>query len=274
MGAPLSRMVATISRVGGCGMVVIVHSPRCPVSLEVNTGLRTADPRYAGTHGPSSGPGAIRSGPCAEVGSTCLPRCRTSTTPSRCRYEATLCVRSMSSRQSVPPTTFAASLGQIVAPSRCRSSALIVATMRCERPWSVCSHQASPRSPSATFASCTRGRACSGSERTSRRAAINSATSSARNFSGMDGSEARHLRPLTMMWWPSGVRSGSDVDGVWPGVGSMFGGGVDSWVMVHFITRGRGKAVPARLCSRRSLTPPTPNVCKFGRSREMGAKPT
>lgn len=202
-----------------------------------------------------------------------MPRCRTSTTPSRCRPAATLRARSMSSRQSVPPTTFAASLGQIVAPSRCRSSALMVASMRCERPWSVCSHQASPRSPSATFASCTRGRACSGSVRTSRRAAISSATSSARKFSGMDGSEARHFRPLTTMWWPSGVSSGPDFDGVRPGVGPMFGAGVDSWVMVHFITRERARAAPVRLRSRCPPSPPPPNVCRFGRSREMGAKP-
>src|SRR5690606_30022662 len=51
------------------------------------------------------------------------------------------------------------------------------------------------------------GRAPS-SVRTARRAAMSAETSSARSGSGIDGSAARHRRPLTTMSCPDGVRSG------------------------------------------------------------------
>ena len=94
---------------------------------------------------------------------------------------------------------------------RWRSRVRMTAASRVRCPTGVGSHHGSPRSPSATLASWTRGRADSGSVRTARRAAISSATSSRRNGSGMAGSLARQRRPSTTMYRPSAVRGGSSV---------------------------------------------------------------
>jgi hypothetical protein len=150
-----------------------------------------------------------RTGPTAVARSMSVPCWRTTMTCWRASSAATALVSSIKSRQEGPPTTRAASLGQIVASGlRCRSSTRIVASRRARWPRGVGSHHGSPRSPKATLASFTRGRAVAGSTRTSRRADISSATSSVRNDSGIVGSEALQRRPATVTYRPSLVRSG------------------------------------------------------------------
>ena len=159
----------------------------------------------------SAGPAASRTGPRADCGSsTRFPPCWTSTTSCPCSSRATSRATGMRSRHCSPPTTRAASLGQMVLVSRCLSSARTVAARRSRSPSSEgSSHQGSPRSPRATLASCTNGRAASPRLPTRRRARMSSLTSSARSGSGMEVSVARQRRPSTTMWWPSGVRSTS-----------------------------------------------------------------
>ena len=125
----------------------------------------------------------------------------------------------MTDRHPGEATIRAASDGQIeLPPPRLTSRACTAARTRASRPVADRgSHHGSPRSPSATLASCTRRRAsasASGSSaeaRTARRAAISSVTSSLRRGSGIPGSVARHRRPSTTMWCPSGVCATSEV---------------------------------------------------------------
>ena len=116
----------------------------------------------------------------------------------------------------MPPTARAASDGQMVRGARWPTSASTTARSRAERPFGVgSSHHGSPRSPSATFACCTRRRAirsASGSaalraRATSRLAAMSSSMSSWRNGSGIDGSVARHRRPSTTIQCDSSPRA-------------------------------------------------------------------
>lgn len=122
------------------------------------------------------------------------------------------------SRQRANRTTRAISLGQSeLLSERFRNIARTAATLRACSVSSVgSSHHGDPRSPSATLASSTRRRALATASSeptrcaapTARRAADSSFTSSERNRSGMFGSVARHRRPSTTMYRPSGVRSG------------------------------------------------------------------
>lgn len=139
------------------------------------------------------GPRPNRIGPMADSGFTSSPCCLTRRVPSSSSTAATSRADSISPRQPWPPTTRAASLGQIVdSGARCRSSARMVAARRVLLPsCDGCSHQASPRSPSAVFASRTRCRAFARSACSAQRAAVSSATSSAAKACGIPGSVAR-----------------------------------------------------------------------------------
>ncbi len=145
-------------------------------------------------------------GPDAAATSTSAPCWRMATTPCRDSSPATSRAMSIRPRHASPPAARAASLGQTVASGRrCLNRARMVAASRSRRPSGVGSHHGSPRSPNATLASCTRGRADCGSLRTSRRAVISSSTNSWRSVSGMAGSVVRHRRPDTIRYRPSAV---------------------------------------------------------------------
>ena len=171
----------------GAGHLYHIHAWIVPVTAAWQRHSHPATPVY-NFH---SGPRASRTGPTATPTSTSAPRCRTTMIPSRANSAATSRAASIKSRHDPPPTIRAASLGQMVASGRrCRNSARTAAASRARWPPGVGSHHGSPRSPSATSASRTRGRARSGSLSTSRRAAFSSPTSCLRSDSGTAGSGA------------------------------------------------------------------------------------
>lgn len=146
-----------------------------------------------------------RTGPCRSRPERTAPRCTTSISCRSAISAVTDLTSSMWRRHPGPPITRAASERQMVrSGSRCRASAAIAASARVRRlSSSGSSHHGAPRSPNAILAACTRCRAIPkrspSSARfatpTSRRADINSSTSSCRNVSGTEGSVLLQRRP-------------------------------------------------------------------------------
>ena len=165
----------------------------------------------------SAGPGAIRTGPRASRTSTVSPFCCTTTTSAR-RDRRPPRARAASGRASAVPTDHpggvAGTDGRAVTVSQQRADgrgeAVAAALRRSPPPTTARPARRAPPWRPAPSAGPSSARVF-----TSRRARISSATSSTRSFSGMPVSVARHFRPPTTMWWPSGVRSTSRDSATW-----------------------------------------------------------